>query len=112
MPGSGMPNSLVPMGVAKTSKIPAGTAFIEQGYIESPPTMIAGIARDSSGAVLAGATLKLFRTADDSLVSQTISDANGNYVLPASTQFAHYVVAYLVGTPDTAGATVNTLVGV
>lgn len=85
-----------------------------RGYQSGPFSYgyaIAGVSRDSAGVALAGVTVKLFRTADDSLVSQTTSDANGAYKLPASPLFAHYLVEYKAGTPDVAGSSVNTLVG-
>ncbi len=83
---------------------------------ESPvfeyPYSITGISRDANGAALAGCTVKLFRTVDDSLVNQATSDANGIYTTPASPLFTHYVVSYKSGSPDVAGTTVNTLTGV
>lgn len=111
MPGSGMPNSLVPQGVIKTGMLPVVASFAMFGSIESPPHVIRGVTRDSTGAVLAGCTVFLFRTSDNSYVSSSTSDANGNYVLPASPLLQHYVVAYLVGSPDVSGVTLNTLLG-
>ena len=74
---------------------------------------IAGTTRDQYGSAIVSCTVKLFRTSDDSLVSQIVSDATtGAYLL--STQYypdTHYVVAYKAGSPDIAGATVNTLIG-
>jgi hypothetical protein len=82
---------------------------------ESPvfeyPYALSGVTRDSTGAVLAGCNVKLFRTADDSLVSQTTSDANGIYIIPASPALQHYLVTYKTGSPDVTGASVNTLTG-
>lgn len=73
---------------------------------------IYGVTRDSTGAVLAGCTVDLFRTADNAFIDSVVSDASGNYEFrtagPAS---AYYAVAYLVGSPDVFGTTVNTLVG-
>ena len=74
---------------------------------------IAGVTRDQYGSAIVSCTVKLFKTSDDSLVSQIVSDATtGAYLL--STQYypdTHYVVAYKAGSPDIAGATVNTLIG-
>jgi hypothetical protein len=75
------------------------------------PYALSGVTRDSTGAVLAGCNVKLFRTADDSLVSQTTSDANGIYIIPASPALQHYLVTYKTGSPDVTGASVNTLTG-
>jgi hypothetical protein len=75
------------------------------------PYSITGVTKDSNGAALATAIVRLYRTADDSYVHQTTSDANGNYVIPASQNLQHYCNAYKAGSPDVAGTTVNTLVG-
>jgi hypothetical protein len=75
------------------------------------PFAISGFTRDSSGAVLPFCTVTVFRTADGSVAAVGQSDANGYYLLYASSALAHYVVAYKAGAPDVAGTTVNTLVG-
>lgn len=75
------------------------------------PYSISGTTRDSTGAALGACAVKLFRTADDSLVNQTVSNASGLYITPASNLLAHYLVTYKVGSPDVTGASVNTLVG-
>ena len=72
---------------------------------------ISGLAKDSAGQTVAGATLKLYRTADDVLVQTTSSRSDGTYsfgTFDTSTQ--HYVVAYRAA-PDIEGTTVNTLTG-
>lgn len=74
---------------------------------------IAGVTRNQYGSAIGSCTVKLFKTSDDSLVSQIVSDPNdGSYLL--STPYypdTHYIVAYKAGSPDIAGATVNTLTG-
>lgn len=75
------------------------------------PYSIAGTTKDNAGAALPACNVKLFRTADDSLVNQATSDGTGRYITPASNVLSHYVVAYLPGSPDVAGTSVNTLVG-
>lgn len=74
---------------------------------------ISGVTKDSAGAVLGSCTVKLYRTSDDVLLFTTTSDATtGAYqFLNASPFFACYVVAYKAGSPDTAGTTVNTIIG-
>lgn len=70
-----------------------------------------GTCLDSVGAIVANAILEAFRTADNVMVGQATSFANGTYIIgtdnPVSTQ--HYIVAYKAGSPDIAGTTVNTL---
>jgi hypothetical protein len=82
---------------------------------ESPvfeyPASIVGVTKDSAGAALGSCLVTLFRTADNSLVHQVISDVNGNYRIYASLVLQHYILAYKVGSPDVTGATVNTLTG-
>jgi hypothetical protein len=76
-----------------------------------PTAFLSGRTVDINSNPLSGVTVRGFRTSDNLFVGQTISDANGNFQLgtpyPGVT---HDLVAYLVGTPDTAGTTVNTLV--
>jgi hypothetical protein len=50
-------------------------------------------------------------TSNDTYVGQAVSDSAGYYELgtPYSGQ-AHYVVAYLPGSPDVSGTSVNTLI--
>jgi hypothetical protein len=73
---------------------------------------ITGITKDSAGAVLGGCTVRLFRTADDVEVDQAVSDAgDGTYSVGVPTDDTYYCVAYLPGSPDVAGTTVNTLTG-
>lgn len=77
-----------------------------------PHLRIFGITKDSAGAVLAGCTVTLYRTADDVEVDKVTSDASGNYEFRgAGPSTAYYVVAYKAGSPDVAGTTVNTLIG-
>jgi hypothetical protein len=71
---------------------------------------ISGVTRDAADNPLGGVTVKGFRTSDDAYIGAVVSDANGNYSFPSpypSTQ--HYLVAFLAGSPDTAGSTDNTL---
>jgi len=81
-----------------------------------PPTYfrLTGVTKDSTGAVLGGVTVQWFNTADDKLFYETTSDANGVYEFRTAGQppNAYYLVAYKPGSPDVAGTTVNTLVGV
>lgn len=87
--------------------------FNEYDPVFPPPNLkISGVTRDSSGVALAACTVDLFRTIDNQFILQTISDGSGNYVFDGVQQgFTYYVVAYLAGAPDTAGTTLNTLVG-
>lgn len=74
--------------------------------------IISGYTRDSAGSVLGNCVVDLFRTVDDLRLDTGTSDANGYYqfrtAVPAE---MYFVVAYKAGAPDTAGTTVNTLIG-
>lgn len=102
-----------PMGVPNVPKTMPVTRGMQSGEPANPvyPYSITGVTKDSTGVALAGVTVKLYRTADDSYIQQTTSDAAGNYNMPASQILQHYANAYKAGSPDVAGATVNTLVG-
>lgn len=71
-----------------------------------------GVTRDAYGSPLAGVTVKCFKTSDDSLLSQVVSDENGAFTV--TTPYypdTHYLVCYKAGSPDVEGTTVNTLIG-
>ena len=73
---------------------------------------IKGLAVDASDVAISGATIQAFRTSDDAFAGYEVqSREDGSYDL--ATNFPgvnHYIVAYLAGSPDRAGTTVNTLV--
>ena len=73
---------------------------------------IVGVTRDSSGAALGSCVVHLFRTVDDKLTEVQTSDGSGNFSFNVGGGELYYVVAYLPGSPDRAGTTVNTLQGV
>ncbi len=73
---------------------------------------IKGLCVDTSDVALSGVNVQAFRTSDDAFAGYEVqSRTDGSYDL--ATNFPgvnHYVVAYLTGSPDRAGTTVNTLV--
>ena len=73
---------------------------------------IFGVTKDSNSNPLAACTLHLFLTATNVLVGTTTSDGGGNYTFTFSSTITgpFYIVAYLAGSPDVAGTTLNTLV--
>ncbi len=100
--GNGVPNVASSMAAARS--------FGEFAPFEYPYS-ISGTTRSGSGAALPNCAVTAFRTADKSIAAQVVSDANGLYLFSASPSLQHEVVAYLAGSPDVAGTTVNTLVG-
>ncbi len=110
MPGSFQVNS--PGGVPNTSGLPTvqGLTGSETTPFEYP-SAIAGVTQDGNGNALANCALILFRTIDNSIAAVGVSDGSGKYRLGASMALSHYLVAYLAGSPDVCGTSVNTLVG-
>lgn len=116
-PNSGSPDfggSSIDMAVAeKTGPNFGGTLFNSQKDKVKQQWLITGVTRDSAGAVLGNCTVHLFNTIDDAEIAQMNSDASGNYsfTIDGNGQ-QRYAVAYLAGSPDVAGTTVNTLIPV
>lgn len=76
--------------------------------------MISGVTYDSAHAILPSCTVELYETATDLPLFKTISDATTGAFTFTCARFSpatHYIVAYLDGSPDKAGTTVNTLTG-
>lgn len=69
-----------------------------------------GVTYDSTGARLGNADVFLFDTATKVLRAETVSDAQGNFVVEAAPEATYFIVFYKTGAPDVTGATVNTLV--
>lgn len=82
-----------------------------------PPTgvhvrkKISGVTKDSTGAVLGGATVQIFNTTTGLLVDTVVSDSAGNYYASDPNAVSCFAVGYETGSPDVAGTTVNTLTG-
>lgn len=80
----------------------------------SPPfstlsVYVTGTTKDSAGVALGSCVVQLFRTVDDLIVAEGVSDGSGLYSLLAPVGGPFYVVAYKAGATDVAGTTVNTL---
>lgn len=69
---------------------------------------LVGVSKDGAGAVLGGCTVRIFRTADDVKVAETLSDASGNWSVPMMPIGPYYYVEYLAGSPNKAGTSINT----
>ena len=70
---------------------------------------IAGVTRDPYGTRLGSVTVKMFRTADDSLQDSVTSDVEGNYTVSSPYTDAHYLYIYKAGPPEMFGGSANTL---
>jgi hypothetical protein len=98
-------------GRNKFPKLGIGPSF--QSFLPLPTARwgVSGVTKDSTGTPLAGCVVKLFLTATDRLVAQTVSDGGGYYAFSVGPAQLYYAVSYLVGSPDVAGTSVHTLVG-
>ena len=75
---------------------------------------ISGQTLDSAGAAKTGATLYLFTMFNGlpTLVGTTVSDGSGNYSFTVTPSQNYWITDYKSGSPDVAGATLQTLQGV
>ena len=72
---------------------------------------VSGTTRDSTGATLAGCTVDVIETATGVRRARTVSDAAGAFSVAVTEGLQFRLDAYLAGSPDVAGTTVNTVVG-
>ncbi|MGZ4849800.1 MAG: hypothetical protein ACXV2C_00240 [Candidatus Bathyarchaeia archaeon] len=72
---------------------------------------ITGVTRNSVGTAVNGITVNLYNTTTGALVDSQVSDSAGNYTVTDPNGVSCFVVAYLAGSPDTAGTTKNNLTG-
>ena len=71
--------------------------------------VLSGVCRNISDVPVAGAIVKVFDTATDTLQVTVTSNGAGAYSAPVVIPGPFYAVGYLNGVPDIAGTTVNTL---
>lgn len=103
----GSPVGVPTIGPPNNTRIVQGTpTYHERNYT------LSGFTVDVTGAFLTGVTVKLFQTATDTLVQQTVSDATGAYSFIVDKTQAYYTVEYKAGSPDVYGSSLNTLAGV
>lgn len=93
-----------------------GIPAVLMGRLPQPVSVftISGTTKDETGAALPGATCYLMDMSDGTprLVQTTISDGSGNYSFSVGGGINYWIVDYKVGSPDKAGATLNTLTGI
>jgi hypothetical protein len=74
---------------------------------------LTGTTKNAVGIRLAGCTVRIFRTSDNTIVATTTSDSSGNFSAQVpGDSIPVYAVATLAGIPNVEGTTINTLVGV
>jgi hypothetical protein len=74
--------------------------------------ILAGTTYNAAGTPLAGATVRVFDASSNVLVASGTSNGSGIYSIATPDAGPYYAVAYLDGSPDVAGTTVNTLTSV
>ena len=76
--------------------------------------LISGVTRDASNNPLGGCSVDVYETVSKLWRGNAISDASGNYAIEivGDRAITFKVDAYLTGSPDTSGTTVNTVVAV
>jgi hypothetical protein len=99
----GVPNTTVPSQPDRLSEW--SPVFEERNYT------ISGVTRNATGSPLGFCTVKLFSSATDTKEQTTTSDASGSYSFVVDKTQLYWTVEYLVGAPDVAGTSVNTLAG-
>ena len=67
---------------------------------------------DGTSTPLASCVVIIFRTSDDVKIDKQTSSSVGKYEVSVYDDGPFYVVSYKAGSPDVAGTTVNTIVGV
>lgn len=72
-------------------------------------TGVSGVTIDQLGARLPFCTVHAFNSVTMTIVATTTSDANGNYSMDLPAGNTYFLVAYLSGTPNLAGTSVNTI---
>ena len=74
--------------------------------------LIAGVTRDANGNPLGSCTVKVHRTSDGLLAWTGTSNALGYFEAYVPDTSNYYIVSFLAGSPDVAGATDNNIAGV
>lgn len=69
-----------------------------------------GVTRDAYGSPLGGVTVMLFQTSTRAYVTEVVSDAAGNFIVPVVfSDTACFLVYYKAGSPDVFGTSLNNL---
>src|SRR6266581_813857 len=108
----GSPGS--PVFVAGFGKTPTPMVdtYVPASSGTSSRYLISGVTRDGSGTALGNCMVEIYETVSNIFRGSTVSDAAGNYAVEivGDRSVTLFAVAYLPGSPDVAGTTVNTLI--
>ncbi len=109
---SNLPRGAAPHLLGRVLRRPQNIGYRSVSKFNTSAYKIVGVTRDSTGAAIGNCIVDLFYTANDVKASTVQSDASGNFSFSVGPNLACYIVAYLAGSPDIAGTTVNTLIAV
>lgn len=73
--------------------------------------VLTGQTLNSAGAATGGVTVKLYNTITGLLVDTQVSDTGGNFSVTDPNNVACFMVAYLAGSPDICGTSIDELIG-
>jgi hypothetical protein len=112
-------------GLAKRTTMPVlpdsfGRLTALDSFVESSGRWrVAGVTRDGAGAALGSCRVVLMESGmivldparqNNPIVGDATSDGSGNYSIAVGKPVPHQAIAYLAGSPDVAGVTVNTVI--
>lgn len=80
--------------------------LLEEGTLNM---VLSGVTRDSTGAALGNCRVMIFRTEDNSFVTETTSNASGVWSVSLMKGGPFFEVCYKAGSPDLSGTSLNTL---
>ena len=96
-------------GFDALAQVPAKHSDMWRSFGANGRLGFVGVTRDQYGSPLGGCRVRCFLTATTELVSDVVSDGNGNYLATTPYTGAHFIVVHRSGSPDVAGASVDTL---
>jgi hypothetical protein len=109
-------------GLVQTDdKSNTGRTVVNRGQIGQPVyrstgivinARIAGVSRDSAGAILGNCKVSLLQSGGLILVAETTSDASGNYAFDNPGSGPFLVLGYKAGSPNVDGVTDSNLIAV
>ena len=112
-------------GLAKRTTMPVlpdsfGWHTALDSFVESSGRwVVSGVTRDGAGAALGSCRVVLMEAGmivlgparqNNPIVGDATSDGSGNYSIAVGKPVPHQAIAYLAGSPDVAGVTVNTVI--
>ncbi len=87
------------------------SVYASPGQGTHVPKKVSGQVIDSNNNPVSGATVQLFNTSTGLLVDTQTTGAGGTYVANDPNATTNFANAYLSGSPDTAGTTIDTISG-